>query len=80
MVSTTHCRVAKTVKRIYRVDRREIAFLRFVFEAYDGLAVIKTLDAIKGTVVFRIAPGCERDVELILADLQKDITMQQTLL
>ena len=67
---------AETIKRYYRVDRREIAFLRFIFEAYDGLAVLETLDPEAGLIVFHIAPGCEGDVEIILQDLQKDIMME----
>ncbi len=66
----------KTIKRYYRVDRREIAFLRFIFEAYDGLAIIETLNPESGDIVLYIAPGCEGDVEIILQDLQKDIMME----
>jgi hypothetical protein len=72
----THHVSAETIKQYYRVDRREIAFLRFIFEAYDGLAVLETLDPEAGLIVFHIAPGCERDIETILQDLQKDIMME----
>ncbi|MDY6832735.1 MAG: DUF4911 domain-containing protein [Thermodesulfobacteriota bacterium] len=68
----------KTSRRYFRMDRREIAFLRFVFEGYDGLAVLTTLDAAAGTVVLSIAPGCEDEVEKILADLKKEILMEDT--
>ena len=74
-MSTNHLS-AKTVKRYYRVDRREIAFLRFIFEAYDGLAVIETLDPEEGVIVFHISPGSEYDVEMILLDLNKHIMMK----
>jgi Domain of unknown function (DUF4911) len=67
----------ETVKRYYRVDRREIAFLRFVFEAYDGLAIIETLNPELGVIVFHIAPGCESDVDIILNDL-KGVMMMET--
>ncbi len=66
----------ETTKRYYRVDRREIAFLRFIFEAYDGLAIIETLDPEAGIIVFHISPGCECDVEVILQDLKRDIMME----
>jgi len=66
----------ETTRRYYRVDRREIAFLRFIFEAYDGLAIIETLDSEAGIIVFHISPGCESDVELILQDLKRDIMME----
>ena len=66
----------ETVKRYYRVDRREIAFLRFIFEAYEGLAIIETLDPESGVIVFYIAPGCESNVDMILRDLKGDIMME----
>ena len=66
----------ETIKRYYRVDRREIAFLRFVFEAYDGLAMIETINPESGLIVFYIAPGCESEVDMILGDLKVDIMME----
>jgi hypothetical protein len=68
---------AETIKRHYRVDRREIAFIRFILEAYDGLAIVKTLDPQTGLIEFQIAPGCEQDVEVILKDLQCSIMMEK---
>ena len=66
----------KTIKWYYRVDRRDIAFLRFIFEAYEGLAMIETLNPESGVIVFYIAPGCESDVDMILRDLKGDIIME----
>ena len=74
-MSTNHVPV-ETIKRYYRVDRREIAFLRFVFEAYGGLAMIETLNPELGIIIFYIAPGCESDVDTILGDLKSDIMME----
>ena len=73
---STHRGPGETVKRYYRVDRREIAFLRFIFEAYDGLAIIETVNPASGVIVFYIAPGCATDVEMILRDLSADIMME----
>ena len=67
----------ETIKRYYRVDRRKIAYLRFVFEAYEGLAIIETLNPELGVIVFYIAPGCESDVDMILKDLKDDIMMEE---
>lgn len=70
------CMPTESIKRYYRVDRREIAFIRFIFEAYDGMAVLETLDPQAGIVVFHIAPGCEPDVDLILQDLKREIMIE----
>ncbi len=66
----------ETIKRYLRVERREIAFIRFIFEAYDGIAVLETLDPKAGIVVFHIAPGCEPDVDAILQDLKREILIE----
>jgi hypothetical protein len=68
----------ETTKRYYRVDRRQIAFLRFIFEAYDGIAVVETLDARKGIVLLHVAPGCVREVDEVLQDLKKEIMIEST--
>lgn len=66
----------ETVKRVYRVNKKEISYLRFIFEGYDGIAVIKTIDPQKGIICLYIPPMCTEDVEIILKDLQKEILME----
>ncbi len=67
----------KTKKKYFRVDRRQIGFLKFIFEAYDGIVTITTVNPDQGVVLFCIAPGCENDVEMILQDLKKDIMIER---
>ena len=66
----------KTLKQQYRVDRREIAFLKFILEAHDGIAMLKTEDPVLGIVTMHIAPGCEKQFAEILQDLKKDIMIE----
>lgn len=66
----------ESIKRYYRVDRTEIAFLRFIFEAYDGIAMVRTMDAQKGVIMLYIAPGCEDDVNYVLQDLEKHLMIE----
>ena len=75
VISTTYV-PDETIKRYYRVDRREIGFFRFVFEAYDGLAIIETINPESGLIVFHIAPGCESDVDMVLRDLKANVFME----
>jgi Domain of unknown function (DUF4911) len=63
----------ETIRKIIRVDRREICFIKFILEAYDGIATMTTIDARQGIVLLRIAPGCEKEVEAVLRDLGEDI-------
>ena len=66
----------QTIQQYYRVDRRKIAFIKFIFEAYDGIATMKTIDARKGVILFYIAPGCEQQFQKILQDLAKQILIR----
>jgi hypothetical protein len=59
------------------VDRRQIAFIKFIFEAYDGIAGIRTTDPARGIIEFHIAPGCEEQVEQILRNLKKEILIRR---
>jgi hypothetical protein len=67
----------KTIEQYYRVDRRQIAFIKFIFEAYDGIAGMRTTNPIKGIIKVHIAPGCEEQVDRILQDLKKEILIQR---
>ena len=66
----------KSTRQYYRVDRRKIYFLKFIFEAYDGLASLTTLDAALGVIVIRIPPGCETEVAELLNALRKDVRIE----
>jgi len=67
----------ETITRYYRIDRREISFLKFILEAYDGLAVVTTLDSTKGIISITIAPGCIQDAEEIIQGLQNEIMIEK---
>ena len=54
-----------TVRRVI-IDPSQIHYLRFLLEAYDGIAVVSTDDPELGLVRLNISPGCEDDVESIL--------------
>lgn len=64
-------RPLKTSQRFYRIDRRDISYLRFILEAYDGMAVLTTRDAARGIVSVTIAPGCEARVDDIITALSR---------
>jgi hypothetical protein len=65
-----------SVKKYYRVDRREIHYLRFILEAYAGVAVMRTLDSQKGWVVLHVGPGCEEEVDMIICDLKRQMRIE----
>lgn len=65
-----------TVQQLYRVDRRRISLIKFTFEAYEGLAVVTTLDAGTGLIALKVAPGCEEMARTVLMDLGKTFRVE----
>ena len=67
-----------TTQRYFRIDRRDISYLRFILEAYEGVAVLTTVDARDGIVKVLVAPGSEPLVAGVLDALcaSQDILME----
>jgi hypothetical protein len=66
----------RTVELLYRVDRHRISLLKFIFEAYEGLAVISTLDPAGGVIALRVAPGCEQTAIEVIMDLGRSFLVE----
>ena len=63
-------------QKIVRVDKREIGFMKFIFEAYDGIANLTTIDSEKGIVSINIPDGCEKYVNELLDVMKRDIFIE----
>ncbi len=66
-----------TTQAFYRVEKSRIGFLKFIFEGYDNLAVLTTLDSAAGLVRLTISPGCSCEAFAVMADLKKDIMINE---
>jgi hypothetical protein len=66
----------RTSKHYYRVDRKRISLLKFIFEAYEGLAVVSTLDASTGLIVLAVAPHCTDMARRVMDDLGKKFLVE----
>ena len=62
----------KTNKHIFRVNRRDINYLRVTIESYDGMGVVRTLDPHTATIEVQVAPGCEDYFSELVDSLVKD--------
>ena len=62
----------QTIRHIFRVDRRDINYLRTTIESYDGMAVVSTLDPVKAYLEIRISPGCEQLISELLDSLREE--------
>ncbi len=61
-----------TTKKVFRVERADISYLRFTIESYDGMAVVRTLDPFKALIELQISPGCEEFVQELMTSLSKE--------
>ncbi|MCP3926388.1 MAG: DUF4911 domain-containing protein [Desulfobacterales bacterium] len=64
------------IKKYYQMDKTKISFLRYILEAYDGVAVLTTIDKNEGVVVLRTSPGFEDEVKIIISDLTEAISIK----
>lgn len=65
-----------TVQRYFRVDPKNMAYVKFVVESYGGLAVLTTLDARQGLMAWMISPQRVQEAEKLIASLQKEVTLE----
>ena len=67
----------KTLEKEYIVDKTQIGFIKFIFEAYEGVAVVTTLDPKEGRIRLRIAPALVDEASAIVEDLKKDFEFNE---
>lgn len=61
-----------TIQKEYKVDKTQIGFIKFIFEAHEGVAVVTTLDPGEGRILLSISPDLTEDAFRIVEDLKKD--------
>ena len=66
----------KSSTKYYQIERSQIAFFKFILEAYEGIAVLSTVDSFRGVVVLRIPPGCESETEMLVNVLEREIMIE----
>ncbi len=67
----------KTILKEYRVDKTRIGFIKFIFEAHEGIAVATTLDPKTGHIRLAIAPQRTESAFRIIEDLKKDFLFDE---
>ena len=48
---------------------REIAYVKFIFESYEGVAVVRTLDRHAAHLVVLVAPDFEADARAVIKSM-----------
>jgi hypothetical protein len=58
------------------VDKKDIAYIVSIFEGYDHLAVVRTIDPARGLIELMISPDFLEDTRKLTEALAKEITFQ----
>ncbi len=66
--------------RCFNVKKEDIAYFKFILEGYQGLAMMRTLDPLRGLVLLHIPPGAEREVSQILEGLIEELCLTEVAL
>lgn len=64
------------VSRYFRVNRRDMVFLKFILEAYEGMNLMSTVDNVAGIIRILIMPGFQEDMDGLLAELGRQVSME----
>ena len=65
-----------TVPIRLEIDKRDIAYLVSLFEGYDSLAVVRTLDNSRGLVELMVAPDFLDDTRRLLDALKEEMPLK----
>ena len=66
-----------TVEWYFRIRRRDIAYMKFILESYEGLGVMRTIDPREAIVEVMVPPGLKKDMEMVLEGLGSEIPMER---
>ena len=65
-----------TISLIIQIPPQEIAYLSFIIESYEGVAVVRTIDPRTGLVELMVSPHFQVEMDAILADLAREFPVQ----
>ncbi|MBN1254535.1 MAG: DUF4911 domain-containing protein [Deltaproteobacteria bacterium] len=66
-----------TISILIKIPRREIAYLNFILESYEGVAVVRTVDPHEGIVEVMVPPSYQEEIKDILKDLGTEFPIQE---
>jgi hypothetical protein len=65
-----------TISLLIQIPPREIAYLTFVLESYEGVAAIRTVAPREGIVELMVSPSYQGEAREILKDLAEEFPIQ----
>ena len=66
-----------SIQWLLEVDKKEIAYIVSVFEGYDNLAVVRTVDAERSIIELIISPDYLGDTRQLVHALSKEVYIKK---
>lgn len=70
--------VFEACRRYFRVERRDLVYLKFITEAYEGMSTLSTVEKSTAVVSLTYQPCFSEDMEALIGALSKEITLTET--
>jgi len=65
------------IEKYYRISRGDIAYIKYLLEGYEGLAMVTTIDRYDSIIKMLIAPDFISEVEGIVDALKGEIAFEE---
>lgn len=62
--------------RYFKVRHRDMVYLKFILEAYEGMNVMSTVNNVVGIIRIAIMEGFEADMDGLLEELGQQVVME----
>lgn len=69
-------KIPDTITKIIKINKKDVCYISNIFEAYEGLAVIRTLDPKNGVLAVWMSNYFYDDIMTILKELKKEIEIK----
>ena len=66
-----------SIQWLLEVDKKEIAYIVSVFEGYDHLAVVRTVDSSRSIIELMISPSYLGDTSQLVHALSKEVYIKK---
>lgn len=65
-----------TTSKYLRLQRKDIAYFKFIIESYEGMAVVRTKNPQEAVVELLVAPGREKELDAVLEGLSLEMPIE----
>jgi len=66
-----------SIQWFLEVDKKDIAYIVSVFEGYDNLAIVRTVDPAQSIIELIISPNYLEDTRQLIDALSKEVYMKE---